>query len=65
MQVVNLKQLRALVGLKKSVICPFSRFFKKPIPAAWIYQMTGKCILDLFEVGMYIYAPIKKKRGDK
>ncbi len=54
----NLLALRIAVTNKRAVICPSSRCFRGPRPAAFMINLSGEILLRLFGGGMYIY---KKK----
>ena len=54
-RIINLHQLRMAVDYKKAITCPKSLNYGKPMPAAFIINMSGAIIFRLFESGMYVY----------
>jgi hypothetical protein len=53
----NLRQLEKAVDNKKSIFCPNTIVFNKPISAAFMINLIGSLLLKLFRQGMYIYEP--------
>lgn len=62
-QVCTLEQLDIVREFRCSVWVPRSSGFTKPRPAAFVIQLPGTVLLNLFKMGMYVYEP--KKRGKK
>lgn len=62
-KIETLHQLRFVRDEKKAVICPKTICFNKPIPAAFVINMSGTILLSLFKSGMYVYQkPNQKER---
>lgn len=61
-QVKTLSGLRKLVDEKKSVFCPKSPCFTGPRPAAFIINLQGSILLNLFKSGMYEYQKQEVKK---
>ena len=51
----TLKQLQDAAQNKRAVICPWSRVWKKPRPAAFVINLSGHLLCAMFERGMYLY----------
>jgi len=63
-RIATLEDLAKAVENKRSVVVPMSRSWSKPRPAAVLIQQQGSSLLQLFEMGMFLYSPIKTKKGD-
>lgn len=61
-QVETLQDLNRLIVEKKSVYCPFYHAFKKPRPAAWMINLAGYLLLQLFQSGMFVYQPKTRRK---
>lgn len=64
-QIHSLAQLRDLALSKRSIISPKTWFARKPIPAAFIYQMSGELIQQLIDGGLYVYEKAATTKGKK
>ncbi len=62
MKIKNLEQLNKAALNKQCVVVPDSACFRNRMPAAWIQNMQGITILQLFKMGMFLY---KKKKTTK
>jgi len=62
-QVTSLQLLKALSLSRKSVYVPTHGAYSNPRPAAWIINLQGAVLIRLFERGMFVYEPQKKKEG--
>lgn len=51
----SLRELHSLALGRRSVVVPSSRGFGKPRPAAFMINLPGMILLDLFQKGMYLY----------
>ena len=54
-RIINLHGLWLARQDRKSVICPTSRAWEKPRPAAFMMNLPGEILLRLFKGGMYLY----------
>ena len=54
-QILSLKDLKKAVDEKRAVTVPGSPCFKGPIPAAFMINLQGTTLLNLFNMGMYIF----------
>jgi len=65
------KRIRTLTALKsaalnrKSVVCPWSRCWNKPRPAAFVINLQGHYLECLLVRGIWIYETAKTKRNTK
>jgi hypothetical protein len=59
-QIKTLQALRVCADNRQSVICPDSRCWNRPRPAAFMINQIGCVLLTLFLQGMYVYEPKKK-----
>ena len=60
LKISTLWQLQMAVKSKKAVIVPKSHCWARPIPAAFVIHQQGATLIQLFDLGMYIYKkPIK------
>ena len=55
MKIETLRSLKNCVDRKRAVICPASRAFNRPVPAAIVINMQGIMLLRLFDDGLYVY----------
>lgn len=63
-QVQSLEDLAMLARSKKSVYTPGSPGgMPKPLPAAFVINMTGHRIAQLFRVGLYVYEPQSRQKN--
>ena len=53
--VTTLEELDTARFFRLSVVCPTSRAWNKPKPAAFIMNLSGDIILKLIRRGLYIY----------
>ena len=53
-RIYNLGQLNEAVKEKRSVIVPTSAW-RKPLPAAFMLNLSGAILLKCFDLGMFIY----------
>jgi len=60
-KISTLQQLLDAAKNRKSVIVPKSHAWSKPKPAAVLLFQQGASLIRLFDMGMYIYKPIKKE----
>ena len=60
-QISTLLQLKKAVDNRKSVIVPKSHPWNKPRPASVLLHQQGASLIRLFDMGMFIYKPIKKE----
>jgi len=61
-KICSFEQLKSLVNEHKAVIVPKSTCWNKPISASFVLHQQGKIILDLFNIGMYVYEKPKNVR---
>ena len=54
-EVHDLYDLDLLAQEHRSVYCPTLHCWKKPRPAAFVINLQGKVLLQLFQAGMYVY----------
>lgn len=54
-RLTDLYELDSYAKQRRSVICPTSPCFNKPIPVAVILSMQARVVLRLFHRGMYLY----------
>lgn len=59
-RVYALWELKQWVRCRRSVFVPTSFAWRKPRPAAFMINLPGTVLLDLFHMGMYVY---EKKGG--
>lgn len=64
-KVETLRELYELVQSKRSVWVPRAACFNKPRPAAFVINLSGSVLIDLFATGMYVYEANNKKRKVK
>jgi hypothetical protein len=60
-QIRSLAELNGVVMKKRSVYCPKTHVWQKPRAAAFIINLPGRVLLDLFEYGMFVYEPQRNK----
>ena len=46
---------------KRSVVCPRLRVWAKPTAAAFMMNLQGGCLMQLLQMGLFLYEPKKKK----
>ena len=54
-RITTLKELRDLSNQHKSVYCPNTYAWRRPRPAAFMINLSGAILINLFESGMYEY----------
>lgn len=54
-KIKTLEELKIAMFSKRSVIVPSSPCWCKPCPAAFVLNLQGRVLLQLFHEGMYIY----------
>jgi len=54
-KIKTLQDIDSAIQAKKSLVCPDSPCFNRPIPAAVYMQFHGQDILRLIQKGLYIY----------
>jgi hypothetical protein len=59
-RVFGLVHLRYATLGRQSVYVPKSPAWRKPRPAAFMIHLPGAVLVKLFDLGMYIYQPIKE-----
>jgi len=62
-QITTLSELAAAAVFKQSVFCPASQGLlssRKPLPAAFVMNMTGHMILRFIQSGLFVYTKPKK-----
>lgn len=53
----TLEQLAAAVEKRQSVLVPNYHWTKRHNPAAWMINLNGYTLLNMFRSGMFIYNP--------
>lgn len=64
-QVYILDELKDAADLRRSVIVPKSFAFNRPRPAAFIINLPGAILYQLFCLGMYVYEKETKSADSK
>ncbi len=59
-RIYNLESLMSAVRLKRAVFVPKSVSWSKPRPAAFVINLQGFVLLQMFIAGLYIY-----EKGDQ
>lgn len=62
-QITMLRELNVAAMSKQSVFCPTSTGLlspRKPLPAAFVMNMTGHMILRFIQSGLFVYTKPKK-----
>ena len=54
-RILTLYQLNRAIKYKESVIVPKSPIWSKPKPASFMIHLQGQTLVELFDLGMYIY----------
>lgn len=60
-QIRTLADLIAAREQKKAVLCPSAPYFRQPVPAAWLANMSGEQLFRLISQGMWTYVSKPKK----
>jgi len=64
MKIETLEDLRDAAWDKKAVIIPKGNCWsRRHFPAAFMIQQNGWLLLKLFNIGMFIYEPKRKRRN--
>lgn len=63
MRIRSLEGLMQAVQRKKAVTCPSHGIFRhRPLPAAWVINLSGAILNRLIIDGLFIYEPKAKRR---
>lgn len=54
-RIKTVEELEAAAKSKRSVIVPSSQCWYKPCPAAFVINLQGHILVQLFRKGMYLY----------
>lgn len=63
-RISELKELHAAAILRKAVVVPDSRCWRKPLPAMVLLHQQGMVLMRLFDMGMYIYEKKGKEKSN-
>ena len=59
-QIVTLNALAKTADQHRSIVCPTVWCFRKPIPAAWMINLSGCMIHRLMKAGMFRYTKARR-----
>ena len=62
-KVKSLTHLKNLAHEKKSVVCPKHPAWAKSHPAAFVINLSGFMLENLFSLGLFVYLPNKARSG--
>lgn len=63
-RIVTLAALHRASMHKRSVVCPRLGSWVKPKAAAFVMNLQGHCLMQLLQMGLFLYEPKKtKSRG--
>ena len=62
-KVKSLTHLKNLAHEKKSVVCPKHPAWAKSHPAAFVINLSGFMLENLFSLGLFVYLPNKARTG--
>ena len=57
----TLEELGLAAKCRQAVVCPNSGAWYKPHPAAFVLNLQGSVLVNIFRSGLYAYAPKKEK----
>lgn len=58
-KVESLTHLKRLAQEKKAVVCPKHPAWAKPHPAAFVINLSGFMLENIFGLGLFVYLPNK------
>lgn len=61
-RITSLQELYDAVQNKRSVICPTSRVWGRPRPAAFIINTAARSVYWMIKRGLFLYEPKTRKR---